>query len=95
MEPRALSMKSSRQSTEGYTHGSRWIGGGARDMNQMVTETQDLYRFRPSAWRNTLHHVLCYFVLIVYQIRYPDPCLSLYTLEGYGYKENILFGIIQ
>ena len=28
---------------------------------------------------------------------YPlgDPCLSLYTLEGYGYKESILFGTIQ
>ena len=28
-----LSMKSSRQSTEGYTHSSRRIGGGARDTN--------------------------------------------------------------
>ena len=36
-----MSTKSGRQSTEGYTHGSRWISGGARDMNQMVTETQD------------------------------------------------------
>ena len=24
-----------------------------------------------------------------------DPCLSLYTLEGYGYKESSLFGTIQ
>ena len=23
-----------------------------------------------------------------------DPCLSLYTLEGQGYKENIVFGTI-
>ena len=28
-----LSTKSGRQSTEGYTHGSIWIGGGARDTN--------------------------------------------------------------
>ena len=24
-----------------------------------------------------------------------DPCLSLYTLEGHGYKESSLFGTIQ
>ena len=24
-----------------------------------------------------------------------DPCLSLYSLEGQGYKESILFGTIQ
>ena len=24
-----------------------------------------------------------------------DPCLSLYTLEGQGYKESSLFGTIQ
>ena len=32
-ELKPLSMKSGRQSTEGYAHGSRWIGGGARDGN--------------------------------------------------------------
>ena len=27
--------------------------------------------------------------------RLGDPCLSLYTMEGQGYKESSLFGTIQ
>jgi hypothetical protein len=36
--------------------------------NRMVTETQDLYRFRPSVWHKTLRPLLSYFVLIGYEI---------------------------
>ena len=62
-----------------------------------VAEDSDLDRFGPSDRRNTLRPVS-----LMYCIEYEmygscplgDPCLSLYTLEGQGYKENSLFGTI-
>jgi hypothetical protein len=40
--------------------------------------------------------MLYYFILIyvVYPLSSRDPCLSLYTLEEEGYKQNNLFGTI-
>ena len=31
----------------------------------------------------------------LWRCRLGDPCLFIYTLEGYSYKESILFGTIQ
>ena len=35
----------------------------------------------------------CMYLNVAYPL--GDPCLSLYTLEGQGYKESSLFGTIQ
>ena len=57
----------------------------------------DLDRFGPSDRHNTLRPVSLVYYIEMYVDRCPlgDPCLSLYTLEGQGYKESSIFDTIQ
>ena len=84
----------------GVSHEGRLIGGGARDQEpdgDTGRRDSDLDRFGPSDLRNTLRPVSLVYCIEMYGSLCPlgDPCLSLYTLEGQGYKESSLFGTIQ
>ena len=71
------------------------------------TKTQDLDRFGHRydvipyscgvlvciSYRMILRDYICMYLDVPCPL--GDPYLSLYTLEGYGYKENIIFGTIQ
>jgi len=63
-----LSMKASRQSTLGYTHGSSLLADGAQATNLMVTQDTDklFFQVRPPCGRNT--YVLRLVVLICVEI---------------------------
>ena len=78
----------------------RFVGGGARNQEpdgDTRRRDNDLDRFGPSDQRNTLRPVSLVYCIEYEVARCPlgDPCLSLYTLEGQGYKESSLFGTIQ
>ena len=85
----------------GVSHDGRLIGRGARDQkldDDTRRRDNDLDMFGPSDRCNTLHPVsLVYCIDLDNQVACPlgDPYLSLYTLDGQGYKESILFGTIQ
>ena len=84
----------------GASRDGRLIGGGAHNQEpdgDTRCRDSDLDRFGPSDRCNTLCPVsLVYCIDLDDQVACPlgDPCLSLYTLEGQGYKESSLFGTI-
>ena len=86
----------------GVSHNGRFVGGGARNQepdSDTRRRDSDLDRFGPSDRRNTLRPVYLVYCIDLddHVDRCPlgDPCLFLYTLEGLGYKESIIFGTKQ
>jgi hypothetical protein len=80
----------------GY-HDGRLFGRGARDQEPDGNRDTRHKIYIGSGRQCDVCPVLCWFVLLEYEIgcgicRLGDPCPSLYTLEGYGYKESILVG---
>ena len=74
------------------THDGKLFDRGAHDQDldgDIKRRDSDLDRFRPSDRHNTLRPVsLVYCIDLDDQIAclLGDPCLSLYSLEGQGYK---------
>ena len=67
---RQLSTKDARQSSEGYPHEGRFVGGGARNQEpdgDTRRRDNDLDRFGPSDRRNTLRPVSLVYCIEMYR----------------------------
>ena len=79
-----MSTKPGRQSTEGYTHGSRLNGRGARNWNQMVTDAETVIQTGSGRQVDVIPYVLClwWIILIMSDLWVEMSRLSLGFISG-------------
>ena len=86
-----LSTEDARQSSEGYPMKVDWLAMVRVIKNKKATETQELDRFRPSPWRNTL----LLWSIGLYRLSYDIACVlrgplpALYS-RGVGLQVGVI-----